>query len=57
VGADLFHADGQTKRRTDTETDRHDETNGHFFFFFFNFVNVPKNDVLLKGFSSKTQKK
>jgi hypothetical protein len=28
--AELFHAEGQTHRRTDGETERQDETNSHF---------------------------
>jgi hypothetical protein len=36
IGAELFHAESRTDRRTD----RHDEANSHFFF---NFVNAPKN--------------
>jgi hypothetical protein len=30
VGAELFHADGQTDGRTDRRTDRHDEANSRF---------------------------
>jgi len=32
VGAEIFHADGQTRtdRRTDGQLDRHEEFNSHF---------------------------
>jgi len=30
VGAELFHAYGQTDRQTDRQTERHDEANSHF---------------------------
>jgi hypothetical protein len=30
VGAELFHADGQTHREMDGQTDRHDEANSRF---------------------------
>ena len=30
MGAELFHADGQTNRQTDGRTDGHDEANSHF---------------------------
>jgi len=34
VGAELFHADGQTDRRTDRQTDRQDEANIRFSQFY-----------------------
>ena len=42
VVAELFHADGQSEKKTVGQTDRHDEANGHFFS---NYVNTPKNEI------------
>jgi len=45
VGAELFHADVQT----DGHTERHDEANIRFFFFFFNFSNALKRAVATRA--------
>jgi len=34
VGAELFHADGRTDRRTDTQAERHDDANIRLSQFF-----------------------
>ena len=44
MGAELFHADGQTHRQTDEQldgqTDRDEEANSQLFY---NFTNLPKS--------------